>query len=325
MLSTFTAQSSGSNESNSTVTQESYNRSSKKRKSSRRKRETSRPSPVTMDPVQEVSPEENPEPKNGTQDDVFSFLVDNESKVPVNDSPTDEQEPDSGDAEHEPEPEPIPYPAEAVHEVDFSNRSFHSDSGVSMDDGSFVLGKAVMQPLLAQTDVDPRAATSRYTDWRYPQVPKPQHTPFAPLEANPGEDESEDPSDRLNTGPVETPSPPSVFTESDTIFPLSTDHLASELADLDSPPLFKAFKKSNYRIILQLQDEIIELEEELAELDTYDGSRRLSKDASTGETLRRLSFQWNQCQFDLYKAKADVLGRLQIRMDQYCTCAPPDP
>lgn len=319
LLSAITAQSSGSNGSNSTVTQESYNKSTRRKKSSRRKKETSRPRQPPMEPVQESQPEDSPSEKSNPLD-VFSFLVDNGSVTHTQAGHHEEpDEPaDEGD-HHEADPEPVPYPEDDVHVRDFSTGSMHSDSGISMNDGSYVVGQAVMQPLPTHTLDQQQEHLSRRTLWHYPEVPKPQHIPFKLHEERVTSHVGDSAPHETIDQPCGSQTSPSVFTDSDAGFPLSTDHLASELAHLNSPPLFKAFRKANYRILLQLQDEIIELQEELAELDTYDGSRRLSKDASTTESLRRLSFHCGQFPFNLHKAKAEVLGRLQIRMDQYCS------
>lgn len=319
LLSAITAQSSGSNGSNSTVTQESYNRSTRRRKSSRRKKDSSRSRPSNMEPVEEAPPEEDLKAEEPKGEDVFSFLVDGPSDVGDADRQRDLSTVVGLEADDEREPDPVPYPEDAIHGSDFSTHSFHSDSGVSLDDGSFHIGKANIQPLLPSIGPCREMPSNRRGLWHYPEVPRPQHVPVEPHQEDPGDHTTDRSPKEYNTHAVGTSSPASVFADSDPFFPLSTDHLASELADQHSPPLFKAFRKANYRILLQLQDEITELQEELAELDVYDGSRRPDKDPGTTQSLHRLSFQWGQCPFDLYKAKAEVLGRLQIRMDQYCS------
>jgi hypothetical protein len=277
-----------------------------------------------MEPLQEAPPEDQPEDKTSREEDVFDYLVD-ESPENVDTKVQPESSLLPVDVEldvnriDEPEPDPVPYPDDEGQDMYFPAGSFHSDSGVSMDDGSFTVGKALIQPLLSTTGIDAHGGTRRQDMWPYPEVPKPRAFSFEARHQEPIEYTTEARTVQQELHARNGTSPSSVFTESDPLFPLSSDHLASELAGCDSPPLFRAFRKTNYRILLQLQDEITELQEDLAELDVYDGSRRLGKDPTTSESLRKLSFAWGQCDFDLYKAKADVLGKLQIRMDQYCS------
>jgi hypothetical protein len=344
LLSAFTVQSSGSNGSNSTVTQESYNKASKKKKPSRRKRESIvRHHHTAMDPVEENSLELEVDDRLESKPEVFKYLVgennaveDEEetpleaSHIPEEDNDSDslhegpETEPEDGpedELDDGPEPEPIPYPEDASQNADFSARSFYSDSGISMDDrGSLPVNEAKPDdplytgPMLDEVPALIEPTRLQSTRWRYPQVPKPRHQAFAPEEDSPNDCNDAEMHD-VRHG---SPSPPSVVTEDEPIFPLSTDHLATRLADTMTPVLFKSFRKANYRILLQLQDEIIELQAELAYLDTIDGSRRASDAGQSADRSTSQRWQWQQRPFDLYRAKAEVMGRLQVRMDQYC-------
>jgi hypothetical protein len=305
------------------VTQESYNRSTRKRKSSRRKRDISRSRRPSMEPVEERVPEEDTAKEHGAAEDVFSFLVDEKAVANDKSSGTTDTPAEALDAEQEgeqvQEPDPVPYPDDAADATYFSTGSFHSDSGISLDDGSFTIGNAFMRPLLSKVEGESGGTTRGRTMWHYPEVPRPQHVPHEQTYEIPLDYPQASVSDHQGRPfPTQMETPRSVFSNGGPSVPLSTDHLASKLANRTSPPLFKAFRRTNYRILLQLQDEISELQEELAEIDVYDGSRRPNKDSSTSESLRRLSFQWGQYPYDLYRAKKEVLGRLQIRMDQYC-------
>lgn len=297
-----------------------------------------------MDPVQENSMELESDDRLGSKPEVFKYLVGDNDAVEdeeetsleadhnlgkdhdIEDSdeipgaePKDQPEP-----EYEPEPEPIPYPDDASQDADFSARSFYSDSGISMDDrGSVPVREAtsdgpVYTRLMAGDDAMIERTRIQPTKWRYPQVPKPRHQPFHPEDDSPNECNDAEMHEVRHGSPI----PSSAITEDEPIIPLSTDHLATRLADQTTRILFKSFKKANYRILLQLQDEIIELQEELEYLDTIDGSRRTSDvDQSVNRTTSQ-RWQWQQRPFDLYRAKADVMGRLQVRMDQYCKTKP---
>lgn len=312
LMSAFTVQSSGSNGSNSTVTMESFNRAGKKKRAGKRRRtDAVRSLSPAMDVVEEVSAERDTERHIDDDVDVFAYLVEDDHGLPTGQEPMQT-------TQAEPQQDARSCPDYSLTEGDYSTHSFNSDSGISLDDGNPTCGKTVLHPLLPVVPEDHHQQSASHPElshWYYPKVPRPQHQPVAPFDPVFAETQDEHVG---REQPRRTPAQPAPVVMEDTTIPLSTDHLAAEYAAMDTPPLFKAFKKSNYRILLQLQDEITDLEEQLNRLDTYDGSHRLSKDASTGEKLRRLSWQWDQRPFDLYQAKSEVLGRLQVRLDQYC-------
>ena len=99
------------------------------------------------------------------------------------------------------------------------------------------------------------------------------------------------------------------------------DLIAAKLGQGELPPVFRRFQKSNFRMLLQLQDEISEMEDELAALDLEDSKSRFNADGSTSPASRRISWEWTQS--DLQARRLDVLGRLYIKIEQYCRWPPP--
>jgi len=91
--------------------------------------------------------------------------------------------------------------------------------------------------------------------------------------------------------------------------------MATELARKELPPLFRRFERVNFRVLLQLQDEITEMEEELAHLDAADTITRHHPDGRTSPASRRVSWQWRNT--DLDARRLEVMSRLYIKIEQY--------
>lgn len=204
-------------------------------------------------------------------------------------------------------------------------RSQHSDSGVSMGDSSVYHPQQDpapghrLPPLpedaqeLGEPQVQPRdrPSHSRRSRWKWPDVPPATHKYHMP---NPN---MRTPSpEQIRMRPLQTPD------DFDKEFCLPArdfsgyELVANKLARGEIPPVLRRFRTVNFRVLLQLQDEISEMEEELAVLDAADDRSRHNPDGSTSPASRRISWQWSQS--DLQVHRLQVLGRLYIKLEQYC-------
>jgi hypothetical protein len=308
LLSAITTQSSGSNGSNSTVTQESYNKSKgdggRKKRSSKRKKDVTKPKSVVMDAVEEAISEE----EESTRDvDVFEFLVE-ETEDPESSDEYDRQTPPS----HGP-----------TQEKEASSQSFYSDSGISIDDGSLVLGQTAMKPLLptmsAHDTIQHDSPSLARFDWQWPQVPRPNQPTILPVESSSPWDQLFSPSDH-HAGP-HSPHPYCLTPESPRSRRASLSvpqRLSSELTNLcidsTSFPL-KTFSRTCSRLLLEMQQSIAGLEEELRRLDpSYTGTN----DSVSSSSTQPDTGQWKQHPSNLAILKGDLVERLQLKMQQYC-------
>ena len=317
LLSAITTGSHGSNDSSSTITPESYRKSSsasgKRRRSSRsngpqkpreRKASSAKNKPGKLEKEKGMSRESV---------DVFAFLVQD-----------DEQ---SAPSLHDEAARPVQDKYQTHEESDSESvdRSPHSDSGISMGDSfvcrphadSLVDGHLPSLPEEAQETVESElqlangSTYERRLRFQWPAVPRATYKPY------------------YSKGCRRTPSPENlrcrmpIATEDTSQPPKETtlsgyDLVAHKLTHEELPPVFRRFQKSNYRMLLQLQDEISEMEDELAALDLEDGRSRLKADGGVSPASRRLSWEWTQS--DLQSHRLEVLGRLYIKLEQYCKC-----
>jgi hypothetical protein len=260
----------------------------------------------TMPPLEELpqDPDQNEESIGPV--DVFEFLV-------------DETQPGTAEAVHQPEcdeddePAPVPYPDDAVHE-----RDFNSDSGIFMDEPPLFRGKLSGHGHIHAASED-EYTRDVHTTLEYPPVPRPHYRTPHPDELYQADARGRRP---FEPAYVESPAqtywtpPPSVFNEAGA-FPTRHDQLAAQYADMDSPPLFRMFRKAKYRILLYLQDQIMNLENELDRLETYCQSRRHSVDSMAPEAVHEPDRAPPCYGFDAHAAKVDLMHRLQVVMDQY--------
>lgn len=326
-LSLLSAITNASHGSDDTVTQESFKRSSssqvKRRRSSKHKKSKEKmPLPMPLpqpkpSPRPEKTKQEKTTPKSSV--DVFEFLVEDEGQ--------DASTPRLGE-KTEAAVEPCELPPAEESDDDSYVRSHHSDSGISMGSNSICLtnGESVLDdrlpPLLEESQDDTnhqgqlidRPTYPRRLRLKWPEVPRATHK-------------------QHSTGPdTRTPSPEqrraslhSIPEPSEQDFPLPKemplsgyDLVADRLAQGHVPPVFRRFKRINYRVLLHLQDEITEMEDQLANLDMADTRSRLNSDGSTSPASRRLNWQWNHS--ELHAHRLEVLGRLYIKIEQYCGC-----
>ncbi|KIY03150.1 uncharacterized protein Z520_01617 [Fonsecaea multimorphosa CBS 102226] len=315
LLTAVTTGSHGSTDSSSTLTQESYSKSTSS--SSKRSRSTGQRRP-SDERRRKASPVKT-DPKNATEEksmsresvDVFAFLV-------------KDDEPGAADSNAEQEPQVEKNTAESDDSDSESIvPSMHSDSGISMGDSTvhsnndpFVDNH--LPPLLEDAHEQEENNKLRAVEpdrsqrlrWRYPEVPPATHKPPvpnvvdrtpSPMHVRARMPQTPDGSDKELCSPRNTLS--------------GYDLIADRLASGELPPVFRSFKKIYFRLLLQLQDEISEMEEQLAGLDAVDGHSRLHPDGSMSPASRRLSWQWGQS--DLPAHRLHVLGRLSMKLEQY--------
>lgn len=251
--------------------------------------------------------------------DVFSFLVDDNDEDKKNSSPPVQGQP--------PVKEDTPAHTDESDDESSAVRSLHSDSGVSMASASAVtpstrgrmddrLPTVIETPQeKAVTNAPSKGRETHVTRLRltYPDIPQATHRRRHDSISPPQ-------SPRTDFTPRRTPysdknaDPEFGFPH---VAPLSGyDLVADSLAQGRLPPVFRRFQRVNFRILLQLQDEIIEMEEQLASLDVADTRSRLRPDGSASPASRRL--QWQRAQSELPAQRLEVLGRLYIKLEQYC-------
>ena len=263
LLSAITTHSTGSNGSSSTVTQESYNKSrtetARKRKSSKRRRERTRSKTPPMEALEEAISEGEDEQGDV---DVFAFLVEEAATQPEDASD------DTIKAKAE----------DAMNEKDVTSQSLHSDSGISMDDGSLVLGQTTLKPLLStlpeQRSLQHGETSQVRFDWTWPDVPKPKHSSFSPPGPPHHWDGIEYPTKGVDNGTYSpqgfcfTPEIPEScqpsFSNLDRL-----EYVGAEASSHSFHPPFGAFTHSCQHLLLGLQQELSKLQSELKQLEAY--------------------------------------------------------
>ena len=308
LLSAITTQSTGSNGSNSTVTQESYNKSrsetSRKKKSSRRRKGAPRSQTPPMEALEEAISEG--EDEDGDVD-VFAFLVEDAATQPEDASD------DTTKAKAE----------NALIEKDVTGQSLHSDSGISMDDGSIVLGHTALKPLLTALPeyrpLEQRESSQVRLNWTWPDVPKPRHSSFNPPDPAHHWDGTEYPTKGVDSG-TNSPqgncfTPDSPDSRHQSMLPY--DKLVATFPGSPSPPL-KVFTQTRQRLLLELQQEVSDLDTELKHLEAYLNTTSPVGTGPMDSSGRRGSWQWNQHPQDLYAMRTDIVGRLHMKLEHYC-------
>lgn len=81
------------------------------------------------------------------------------------------------------------------------------------------------------------------------------------------------------------------------------------------PALYRKFSRLNHRILLHLQDEISQMEEDLARLDEADAQCRQWPDGRPIPESRRMQWQWPGS--DLHAARSALLGQIYVKVEQY--------
>ncbi|KAL2431201.1 hypothetical protein ABEF95_003727 [Exophiala dermatitidis] len=321
LLSAITTGSHGSNDSASTITQESYSRSSGGGSSGRKRRASkqNRSWEAKVVPRKEsLLPKEQKERTSPTDSvDVFSFLVHDEND-------------DIATSEHPQEEACVRQEALSRHEEsdddnDSVVRSQLSDSGISMGDSSICqpsIDRSLekeLPPLFEElqdkndTQKQSRSKPTAYfkeSRWKWPDIPPATHKAqvFDPVARTSSPQEGHV---RFNC-PAEEPQR---IPRSAKRLLSGYDLVSEKLSRGELPPLFRRFDKVHFRVLLQLQDEIVEMEEELSLLDSKDTESRINSDGSISPASRRINWQWHQN--DLHGRRLEVLGRLYLKLEQY--------
>ena len=202
-------------------------------------------------------------------------------------------------------------------------RSMHSDSGISMGDSGVLFGidslvDTRLPPLLEDglertgtgTPKRDEPSHTRRVQWKWPDVPRAthKHHTLSDKEGTPSPEQVHidipPTGDGFDRGYCSSLSSPSGY-----------DLVADRLASEELPPVFRSFRKIKFRLLLQLQDEIIEMEQQLATSEKTDTQSRLNSDGSTSAASRRLGWQWGQS--DLPAHRLHILGRLSVKLEQY--------
>ena len=265
--------------------------------------------------------------------DVFAFLDNNDSRVSLAQT-TDSSSFRPSD------------PAKVAHlhhddsDMESSTRSHHSDSGVSMTDGSpgpidgCGPAKSVLSPLTEENHLvvstrssfrpDPIQRLSRSHIRNEREERFRSNSPRQEYGDNDPESFYSDFAgyswEGLSTPITETRQSLEARSVPDSS---GYDLLASSLDQPNAgvhplPPLYRRFSKLNHRILLQMQDEIAEMEEELASIDEVDARYRVDRSGHSIPASRRLDWQWQGSA--LYARRLDVLGRIYAKVEQYSTC-----
>jgi hypothetical protein len=324
LFSGTTTPSSSSSGSGSTITQESVSRSRRAARSSASLRQNQEPSaPLTI--ARRQSTGSSTIESSLTSVDVFAFLEHDPSSSSIADPNIRSH--NAARKIHD------STPLQEESDLECSTRSLHSDSGISVRDSS-------PEPLhyrsYSMSVLDPlREEDSAYSLRRFPLKSHQYLSKMRPgRDSNTnGDVESHSPNDGYSDGAPEAfyrdhakssrliaPGSVQAVPDHPTADFSGYDLLAARLADSDNAehpfrPLYRKFARLNHRILLQLQDEISQMEEDLASLDAADARVRRG---STGQIIpesRRLNLQWHGS--ELHARRFELLGQIYVKVEQY--------
>ena len=324
LFSGITTSSGGSSGSGSTTTQESVSRSRRAGKTSASLRQNKeQPEQLTIARRQSTGSIATATSPNAI--DVFAFLEHDPSSSFA-------AEPDA-DSHHAVRQVRSFTPLQEESDLDCSTRSLHSDSGISIRDSSpesshyKLHPRAVLNPLREEDSTHPRHRSLLKSHQHHPRM-RPGRDGDTNLDAGPGSpvegyfDDSPETFYRDHTRSNGLIAARSVqAAQRDPTTDLSGyDLLAARLSDshpIEHPfrPLYRRFTRLNHRILLQLQDEVSQMEEDLADLDEADARVRRT---STGEVVpesRRLN--WHLHGSELHARRLELLGQIYVKIEQY--------
>ena len=352
LISGITNASKGSNESNSTVTQESHGRSSRSGLKRRDSKQDSRKVKGYKDAAQETETLESGE-RHGL--DVFAYLEhDEEPENSIgNGAPMEDHDTRPSHESHPSEPI-ICTPESSIAGDDTAQDasqapwrderlpsfSIHSDSGISVRSSSPELDSPIMgykKPRAGGAAVHHRNSTSKQVDGLQGSSVHMPHIRDLPslheeIEANPegfyrpsqlGPPDSRNlpKPQRRPVYPVQPSQPSARAVPPGPLRPKATtkrigyDLLSSIISthsDATLKPVYRKFEVLNNRILLYLQDELSELEDELKLLDT--AIAREAKQIRRRQASRRVEAKIpSQLQWQ----RLDLLGRIFAKIEQY--------
>ena len=323
LFSGTTTPSGSSSGSGSTITQESVSCSRRAARSSASLRQNRASAPHTI--ARRQSTGSSTIESSLTSVDVFAFLEHDPSNSCIADPNVRSH--NAARKSHD------STPLQEESDLECSARSLHSDSGISVRDSS-------PEPLhyrsYSTSVLDPlREEDSAYSLRRFPLKSHQYLSKMRPgRDSNTnGDVESHPPNDGYSDGAPEAfyrdhaksskligPGSVQAGPDHPTADFSGYDLLAARLTDSDNAehpfrPLYRKFARLNHRILLQLQDEISQMEEDLASLDAADARVRRG---STGQIIpesRRLNLQWHGS--ELHARRFELLGQIYVKVEQY--------
>lgn len=317
LLSGITASSSGSSGSGSTVTQESITRARVRNSKGDVKSKGKRQSTV----VEGTSTKGKTTPrKSKPAIDVFAFLDKDQSRASLVQKRTKH-----GRSTHQ---EETPNTVHDDSDLDSGPQSFHSDSGISINDGASDHDPSKTDRLSGRGRLGALQEEPGESHHRASFAARTYHPVFQPIPQEVDEDHPEwyyrtDRSPDEDCVPAEVDSDVgSENAEADK--PSGYDLLASRLSSTQDqggdyvPPIYRRFGRLNHRILLQLQDEIAEMEEDLEYMDRADTHERTARHGHIVPASRRLDWQWRRS--ELCARRLDLLGKIYLKVEQYSEC-----
>jgi hypothetical protein len=314
LLSATTATSSGSSGSGSTITQESLSRPrvrnlkgdlAPKGKRQRTVAEGKATKGKTL-------------PRNGKGDiDVFAFLDKDQSRASLVEKR----------AKNKPITQPDQFSPHDESDLDSNPRSFHSDSGISINDSTSSSVNDVgpdHDPSKLNRTLGTRLGTLEEEQGPAQYHEQRQHPSNEPISQELDEDHPEwyywggSQRGEIASAPAMGSDPEWENTESK---PSGYDLLATRLCSLQEPsedtlpPIYRRFGRLNHRILLQLQDEIAEMEEDLELMDRADARERAARHGRAVPASRRRDWQWRGS--ELHARRLELLGRIYLKVEQY--------
>jgi hypothetical protein len=327
----ITTSSGGSRGSGSTITQESVSRSRRAARANaslRQNKEHAAPLTITRRQSTGSSTHET----SSTSVNVFAFLEHDPSRPFTADPDVGEQ----NAVRHVHDSTLI----QEESDLECSARSLHSDSGISIRDSSpeslhcLSYSRSVLDPL--------REEGSTYSLRRSPFKSNQYHAKMRPIrdsdinvDAKPHLPDDRyfdsDPEsfyrDHARSSRLIAAGPVQAARDDPTAGLSGYDLLAARLTDSHNVkrplrPLYRKFTRLNHRILLQLQDEISQMEEDLAGLDAADARLRRGSTGQIAPESRRLNWQWHGS--ELHARRLDLLGQIYVKVEQYSKSIPVD-
>jgi hypothetical protein len=253
--------------------------------------------------------------------DVFAFLDKDQSRASLVEKRT----------KNKPVTQQDQFSPHDESDLDSDPRSFHSDSGISINDstvGSFNDVGSDHDPSKLNRALGTRLGTLEEEQGPAQYQPslteQSQHPSNEPISQELDEDHPEwyywggSQPGEIASAPGMEIDPESENTESK---PSGYDLLATYLCSLQDPseatlpPIYRRFARLNHRILLQLQDEIAEMEEDLELMDRADARERAARHGRAAPASRRRDWQWRGS--ELHARRLELLGRIYLKVEQY--------
>jgi hypothetical protein len=217
-------------------------------------------------------------------------------------------------------------------DLDSDPRSFHSDSGISINDST----SGSVNDIGSDHDASKlnRTVSTRLGTLEEEQGPAQYHPSFNEETHHPNSQPISQELDNdhpewyywAGSQREEAGSPPGTGIDPDSENPNESkpsgyDLLATRLCSLQEPseatlpPIYRRFARLNHRILLQLQDEIAEMEEDLELMDRADARERSGRHGRAVPASRRRDWQWRGS--ELHARRLELLGRIYLKVEQY--------